>query len=288
MNDSSVARLIELIGSARDRIIIVSAFIGSEALSRLLQAGGADVHKTVYVRWRIDDILSQATDHEIFEVARSYGARLMCNHQLHAKAYIADDIAIVGSANATRPGLGLAKRSNIELLTKTSASNPDVSSLLHTLEQQSTRAAPIPQSVLDELHATRAITEAEEKIEQQWLPASHYSDVVNFMEQGEWDSHAAADCIALGIPYGSSAVEIQSIANNCFAFRQISEHMSQTTVGLGVEQLIALLEDLQFHIELPYKQNVMPLIDWVNNCASDMIVIDANTDNPKILPYSRI
>ncbi len=288
MNETLGSRLTEILGKARDRVIIISAFIGADTLNSLLGACSAEVRKEVYVRWRMDDILSQATDSEIFSVAQSYGANLYCHHKLHAKAYIADNIAVVGSANATNPGLGYSMHSNIELLTETTAGNPDVSGLLAILQNQAVAATPIPQNLLEQLKDASMATLTEEQVTMNWIPMSQYSSAVGLIELGKWDEDAAADCIALGVPYGSNEDQLKSIANASSVFRQVSNHIKETTVQLDYKRLIVLLKHKQYHLPRPEDKSAMPLIDWIQNCAKDMIVIDETTANPKILPLSKL
>ncbi len=282
------SRLTEILGKARDRVIIISAFIGSDTLNALLGACSGNVSKAVYVRWRMDDILSQATDSEIFSVAQSYGAKLYCHHKLHAKAYIADNIAVVGSANATNPGLGYAMNSNIELLTETTAGNTDVCKLLTILENQAVAATPIPQDLLEQLTDASMAIFAEEQVTRKWIPTSQYSSAASFIELGQWDKNAAADCIALGVPFGSSTDQLKSMANASSVFRQVRNHIRETTVELDIQQLIMLLGKLQYHLPQQNYRSVMPLIDWIQSCAQDMLVIDETTPNPKILPLSKL
>ena len=151
MNDLPIDRVQQLFSQAKNRIVIVSAFIGTQALSSLLSVVPASVSKNIYVRWRLQDIYSRATDPEIFEIAKQHSAILMYHNDLHAKAYIADDKAFIGSANATRLGLGMLPRSNLELLALYDASSPEVEELLSALENEAKLAKQMPLDYMEKI-----------------------------------------------------------------------------------------------------------------------------------------
>ena len=99
---------------ANRRALIVSAFIKAPALSWLLSCLEVpDV--TVICRWRPDDLLSGASDLEVFDLISNYGGEFRVNNNLHAKAYALDENIIVGSPNLTSKGLGLDDNLNHEL-----------------------------------------------------------------------------------------------------------------------------------------------------------------------------
>ena len=96
----------QLLSDARERIIIVSAFVRGDALSRILSGANSDVSVTVFARWRLTDLICGASDLSAFDVAREQGAEFRIHSALHAKAFIADNSALVGSANVTLSAFG--------------------------------------------------------------------------------------------------------------------------------------------------------------------------------------
>lgn len=140
----SLSRIRELFSGARHRVIVVSAFVGAEALDELLKSVPGDVKQVaVYSRWRTNDIASGSTDWQAWDVAARHEAAFYACPDLHAKIYVADDKALVGSANATTLGLGLGRMSNLELLIPADAGQVDVAGVLADVEERSSIAAPI-------------------------------------------------------------------------------------------------------------------------------------------------
>lgn len=140
----SLSRVCKLFGSAQERVIVVSAYISAITLERLLDAIPDSVTRTaIFARWDIGDMTSGATDWRAWDVARSRTVPLFACPRLHAKMYVADGKALVGSANATVSGLGSGGGGNLELLMPVSASQPDVSRVLALVERESAEAMPV-------------------------------------------------------------------------------------------------------------------------------------------------
>lgn len=97
-------------------LTIVSAFVKVSALEKLDQElKHPSVQKRLLVRFRKEDILFGSSDIEIFNYCRRNDWKLYFNLDLHSKIFIFDKTRyVVGSANVTLSGLGIAKRSNIE------------------------------------------------------------------------------------------------------------------------------------------------------------------------------
>ncbi|AFV03477.1 hypothetical protein UNSWDHB_305 [Dehalobacter sp. UNSWDHB] len=100
-----------------DNLQIISAYCKTAALAYVdSKVSSAPVTKRLMVRFRLDDILSGATDLDIYIYCKQYGWDLYILLDLHAKTFIFDRKRwIVGSANLTSRGIGLAKESNLEM-----------------------------------------------------------------------------------------------------------------------------------------------------------------------------
>ena len=97
----------------------------------------------MYARWNVNDIASGATDWQAWDVAARHKIDFFACPGLHAKMYIADEKALVGSANATNRGLGLRRKPNLELLIPADVAQDDVAGVLAAIKAGSSIAAPI-------------------------------------------------------------------------------------------------------------------------------------------------
>ena len=90
----------------------------------------------------MDDLASGATDWRAWDVAKEHGVLLHAHPDLHVKMYVADNTALVGSANATAAGLGTGPRPNLEMLVSMDAHHPDVADTLDRVRRDSSVARP--------------------------------------------------------------------------------------------------------------------------------------------------
>ena len=97
-------------------IIVISPFIGLEALEKLLQGRRPCQDLKILVRWRADDVRTGVTDIEIYPYLTERKIPLYMNNDIHLKLYIFEsNCALNTSANLTLRGLGYAQKSNIEV-----------------------------------------------------------------------------------------------------------------------------------------------------------------------------
>ena len=75
-----------------------------------------DIPKKLMVRFRLQDILSGATDLNIYEYCKINNWKMYIRFDLHAKTFIFDrKRLIIGSANLTSSGIGLGENNNLEM-----------------------------------------------------------------------------------------------------------------------------------------------------------------------------
>ena len=101
--------------SAR-RVVLAAPYIKLRALRRLLEAISPGACVTCIARWTPHDLISGASDTECREAVIRRGGSFRLHPSLHAKFYLFDDKALVGSANVTLAALGWAVPSNLEIL----------------------------------------------------------------------------------------------------------------------------------------------------------------------------
>lgn len=120
-------RLLAHLATARREVLLCAPFIKAPVLERLLSAIDPAVAVEVVTRWRAAEIAAGVSDLEVLDIVFARpGATLSLKDELHAKLYIADDEVLIGSANLTATALGWCDKPNLELLTATAISNPEV------------------------------------------------------------------------------------------------------------------------------------------------------------------
>ena len=97
------------VASSTETLHIISAFCKESAM-KFIEANIKNElsEKRVMVRFLLSDILSGATDLNLYEFCKSNGWQMYVRFDLHAKTYIFDrKRCILGSANMTSRGIGL-------------------------------------------------------------------------------------------------------------------------------------------------------------------------------------
>lgn len=106
----------ERIASGDDIILMIVPFIKLDALKRLNCVQANKLRLKVICRWQPDDLLSGASDIDVFPYLKENGCELFLNWDVHLKLYVFwSNIAFNTSGNLTLRGLGYGDHSNIEV-----------------------------------------------------------------------------------------------------------------------------------------------------------------------------
>lgn len=110
-------KIAQEVSSATTHLQIVSAFCKTEAVEFIDSHINTSLQtKKLMVRFLLSDILTGASDFNLYEYCKSNGWQMYVRFDLHAKTYIFDrKRCILGSANLTNRGLGLSFHGNYEL-----------------------------------------------------------------------------------------------------------------------------------------------------------------------------
>lgn len=108
----------EALGQSEAPIFIGSAFVRTEAVATVLNQLPDAVGGDILVRWQLDDLVSGASDLDLFSYCENRGLSLHMRLDYHGKIYVIPGQGIgIGSANATAAGLGISTKSNYEVCT---------------------------------------------------------------------------------------------------------------------------------------------------------------------------
>lgn len=233
-----LSRVCALFGRARERVIVVSAYLGVTVLEEVLDSVPKSVPSVaIFARWELQDVASGATDWRAWDVAKDRGVPLYACAELHAKMYVADNEALVGSANATASGLGLGGRGNIELLMPTDTSQPDVSWVLAATRRGSVEATPFGVDAIDYAEPGSVTTPI-------WIPEVN-PDVFLDAVLGRVPATEAMRRTAakLHISRGSSGVDValRTAVRATTAFRAVRKEFDTRQVPMTVAELRDLL-----------------------------------------------
>lgn len=113
--DDLIKKIENILKSNCESLNIITAFCKLDTLKYIDNFVSKNTIKKIIVRFRLDDLVSGATDKEIYNYCKKNNWQLYINLDLHAKVYIIDNICFIGSANTTDSGLSISKLGNIEI-----------------------------------------------------------------------------------------------------------------------------------------------------------------------------
>lgn len=222
--------------------MIISAYVGQAVVAELLDLSAQATKRALYARWDIKDVASGASDWRVWDVASARSIPFFACSRLHAKIYLADDRALVGSANATGPGFGIGTEPNLELLIEVDAHHTSVMEVVQTVQDTAVIASPIGPDV------TKAQTNGEEENGTPqmpiWLPRSEPQLFLNAMTGiGSHDNLTRQDCESMGlVPSGTySRNAIRYALRDMTAFRIVRHEFETRMNPMGLSDLCALL-----------------------------------------------
>lgn len=107
-------RVKDFLATADEEIVIFAPYIKVPVFTNLVLGNFAAI--TIVSRLSANDIVTGASDIELFPYCQEIGAKLFFDNRIHLKAYIRDwESMIVGSSNVTGRGLATTDSYNFEL-----------------------------------------------------------------------------------------------------------------------------------------------------------------------------
>jgi hypothetical protein len=146
--------VIDAARAAKDRAVLCAPFTKRGIVERVTEILDPAVEVTLFTRWRPEEVAAGVSDTAVLALLENRGGRVFLHDPLHAKAFIFDDIALVGSANLTARALGWTASPNLELLIEVAADTAEVVSLQEELGRGAVRATP---AMADEIERVAAL-----------------------------------------------------------------------------------------------------------------------------------
>ncbi|UHQ53731.1 phospholipase D family protein [Microbulbifer sp. YPW16] len=133
-------QLFKSISSCHKSFKVCSAFIKLMALhDDRFTAKLNDKDVEVIARWQKHDLLSGASDLDVYALCKRYGWKFGIDLNLHGKIFLIDDTDIfLGSANLTQKGLHIGLAGNHEFGTKISAEQADLKKISEFINSEVT------------------------------------------------------------------------------------------------------------------------------------------------------
>lgn len=257
-------QLLDLLGGAKGRVLLVAPFMKLDAATRALAAVPATVTNICFItRWKPEEVAAGASDLELFDLVGSRpGASLLLHPCLHAKLYRVDDRCLVGSANLTSKALGWAAPPNLELLVEYDTAAAAVQALERQLLEDAIPATAEIRAAVAAAAASlaRTVSGSPEPVES-WLPScpaperlyNVYADFETFRLADSSAEAGRADLRVLDIPEGLSESAFHQFVVATFSQMPLVQRIKIRLVGATTDEAGSKIlgEELD-PLQLPY------------------------------------
>ena len=274
-----LSRVLSLLSSAQRRVVIVSAYVKSRTLKTLLAQVNPKASIEVYARWRLDDLVRGASDVKAYDVVRKRGGEFRIHETLHAKMYVADNRALIGSANATNSGLNeRSKKANLELLYECSASCKEVCRVLDVLREKAKKPFPVDEKMLQNLLQNSSNLDFDgiivDELDDMWLPRSEPENIRKFVTGRRFskDIEFLQDCCALDLSQNAGMKRTREAIKEKKVFRVLHNALERGSGCMSEEQILNCL-DQEFQTKnLDLKAKLVILQKWIEIFSDNLYV----------------
>lgn len=272
--------LLEHLDAAQHQVILIAPFIKRGVLERCLDVIGEGVDVYVYTRWDAAEVAQGVSDPDIITLDRVNGVRLLPT--LHAKAYLSDDRALIGSANLTQRALGITPGANVEVLIPASVDSPEVAALLLEV---TTTAKPTNVNYADAVREQAQTLTSQTDIDQPtnpFYPTCRDTTRVLALYHGSTSPHpgdvdAEADLLRLNLPRGLQDHEVRElIASRLRHHPDLTQLYTAGSVNSATLQASAVAHLGITHAEA--RRRVDTLVRWLQALDPDVRTQPATYD----------
>lgn len=275
LSGEELARLaLDAVRVSESEIYLVSAFLKEDVVSWLENAIPEGVTVRLLSRWRKVDLVSGASDLEVFTLARKRRWRLFVDFDLHTKALLVDKNQLfLGSSNYTGRGLGLFGKSNKELNIAVVPNAGEVERIKGYFDDAYEMNFPMYSQMRDELSQTKTVLPNDDST---W--SSELTECFKPIVEKIW----ATECLTVGpskyfannADRGNFDCDIWrgkeasvGALKSARIFKWLENELRQSAGNPRFGELTARLHDALINDPKPYRKEVKDylrvLIEWV-------------------------
>ena len=250
--------------------------------------------KNLIVRMRPEDILSGATDLELYPYCRDHGWSLYFRLDLHAKTYIFDNLrCVLGSANATSNGLNIGGVGNYEMAVANEIDADDRQQVRNLFKSSVRVTDAIYQAMKEAIESTQ--------LERDGGPMGKWPQEINQLFQEDFSIVLSEDfpsCPDPGMASSEDLVFLNTIPNagrteikkafldtKCYHWlRKLLRERPEHEIYFGAAT--AALHDIILNDPKPYRRDVKillaNLLGWITALQVEEIGVDRPNHSQRI------
>lgn len=254
----------------------------------------AGIEKKLIVRFRPDDIISGASDLDIYPYCKENGWKLYFRLDLHAKTYVFDRLrCIIGSANATSSGMNIGGTGNYEIATVCELERKDEKALemllLGAVEMDDLIYEIMTRAVGHKEGTNTNLMQWPKKIMDMFRPDYSLLFAEDFPTCAHPENASDEDLLFLNISSRatkSQFAEAMKTAKCYLWLRNLIEGEESQEIYFGA--LTAALHNALLNDPKPYRKDVKQLLSNLLTWISDLKIDDLVIDQPRYSQRVRI
>lgn len=287
VSQNILSRIREELSKSTDSFLLISAFCKLPLVQYFDTCiSNAEIEKKLIVRFRPEDIVSGASDLEIYPYCRDNGWRLYFRPDLHAKTYVFDRLrCIVGSANATSRGLSIGGSGNYEMATVCELADKDIKALDLLLLGSVEMNDHIYNMMLSSInnHSQNKTTTANwpKEISDMFIPDYSLLFAEDFPACCHPVDATTEDLAFLNLFPNASAKDISNAFHNCKCFQWLFNLVkSKESQEMYFGEIAAKLHNVLLNDPKPYRKDVKQLLNNLLSWIIDLSIDDLQVDRP--------
>jgi hypothetical protein len=282
------------IEKTKNEIHIISAFCKENVVDFIEKRLNKNVKtKKLLVRFTLDDILTKVTDFSLYNYCKNNKWDMFIQFNLHAKTYIFDKKrCIIGSANLTNRGTGISTYSNIEISSLDNIEESDMVKIDNLFDRSIKMTDKIYELMIENVNSIQD-DEIDRIITWNNKILSFFDETIVALfpfelplkEYHENIDNTSTDFIDIGNINDKEL--IKELFRSCKAYNWIKQVLqTQEAHEIYFGNLTAKLHEIMVAEPPAYRKDVKTLLanllTWIENLASDEIVIDRPNHSERI------
>lgn len=271
---------------------IVTAFCKLEGLQFLENNINHNLlEKKLMVRFRMEDIISGATDLSIYEYGKKNNWTIYIRFDLHAKTYIFDKKrCVMGSANLTNSGLQLSGNGNYEMANIFDIDSEDIRKIEILYANAIILDDGLYQKMRQELEAVERnsgkIYRWSEGIQKLFLPDFSTLFTYDFPEFQNYQEYINHSIDFLDLESTWDLYQLRNKFKTCKVFLWLKNLIIEEGGEMYFGEITANLHNVLINDPKPYRKEVkellVRLLQWIQDLEIEDVVIDRPNHSQRV------
>lgn len=279
--------------NSKESVMIITAFCKKEGIKFIESKVPKGIsNKRLMVRFRMEDIVSGATDFSIYKLCEEFGWKMYIRFDLHAKTYIFDNKrCVMGSANLTGKGIVMESGGNYEIASVSEMERDDIKKIQSLFDN----ALLINEKIYKEMEQELEKVDSREKgksykwskdIISKFLPDIKVLFTYDFPAYKDYKEYKGKDIEFLDLKEGWQEEDIRNafLISRPYIWlkRLVSDNEKEMYFGKITEKLHEILVNDPRPYRKEVKELLANLLQWIQDLGIDEVLVDRPNHSQRV------